>query len=95
MPWAVRDYVNRTLDRNPLYAGNIGPVQIHLWRGAYTIHEIRIVKTSGKVSVPFFAAPAVDLSVEWGALWHGAVVGGERRRSVRHGRCSRARHAQR
>src|SRR5712672_2616110 len=21
LPWAVRDYVNRTLDRNPLYAG--------------------------------------------------------------------------
>ena len=25
---------NRTLDRNPLYAGTIGQVRIHLWRGA-------------------------------------------------------------
>src|SRR5690348_7176534 len=30
LPWAVRDYVNRTLDRNPLYDGQIGQVQIHL-----------------------------------------------------------------
>jgi len=37
LPWAVRDYVNRTLDRNPLYEGKIGDVQIHLWRGAYSI----------------------------------------------------------
>src|SRR5262245_30213144 len=35
MPWGVRDYVNRTLDRSPLYSGKIGKVEIHLWRGAY------------------------------------------------------------
>ena len=32
VPWAVRDYVNRTLDRNPLYAGNIGEVHIESTR---------------------------------------------------------------
>ncbi len=31
LPWAVRSYVNRTLDANPLYAGGIGGVRIHLW----------------------------------------------------------------
>ena len=35
LPWAVQNYVNRTLDLNPLYQGNIGEVRIHLWRGAY------------------------------------------------------------
>src|SRR2546423_12394166 len=60
MPWAVRDYVNRTLDRNPLYAGSVGDVQIHLWRGAYSIHDIRISKTSGNIPVPFFEARTVD-----------------------------------
>ena len=55
--------------------GHVAAVDIHLWRGAYTIHEVTIEKTTGKVPVPFFSAPAVDLSVEWGALWHGAVVG--------------------
>src|SRR5664279_2874101 len=54
LPWAVRNYVNRTLDRNPLYQGNIGQVHIQLWRGAYSIEGVRINKTTGNVPVPFF-----------------------------------------
>src|SRR4051812_20005602 len=75
MPWAVRDYVNKTLDRNPNYAGTIGDVQIHLYRGAYSIHDIRISKTTGNVPVPFFAAKAVDFAIEWKALLHHKIVG--------------------
>src|SRR5688500_17016418 len=37
LPWAVRSYVNRTIDQNPLYDGKIGDIDISLWRGAYTI----------------------------------------------------------
>src|SRR5687768_17193010 len=55
LPWAVRNYVNRTLDRNPLYAGTVGEVQLHLWRGAYSIQDVRVSKTTGNVPVPFFA----------------------------------------
>jgi len=75
MPWAVRNYVNKTLDRNPMYAGNIGEVQIHLYRGAYSIHDVRISKTTGNVPVPFFSAKAVDFAVEWKALLHHKIVG--------------------
>jgi hypothetical protein len=75
MPWAVRDYVNRTLDRNPLYAGEIGPVEIHLWRGAYAIRDVRINKTTGNVPVPFFAAKRVDFALQWDALLQRKVVG--------------------
>jgi hypothetical protein len=75
MPWMVRDYVNRTLDRNPLYAGKIGEVEIHLWRGAYSIQDINISKISGNVPVPLFAARRVDFAIQWDALWEGKVVG--------------------
>jgi hypothetical protein len=75
MPWAVRDYVNRTLDKNPMYAGSIGDVQIHLYRGAYSIHDIRISKTSGSVPVPFFSGKTVDFAIEWKALLHHRIVG--------------------
>jgi hypothetical protein len=74
LPSLVRDYVNRTLDRNPLYAGKVGEVQIHLWRGAYSILDVRISKTAGNVPVPFFAAQRVDFAVEWNALLHRRVV---------------------
>src|SRR5207247_4053133 len=75
LPWAIRDYVNRTLDRSPLYAGNIGPVEVHLWRGAYSIRDVRISKTTGDVPVPFFAAKRIDFALEWKALSHHKVVG--------------------
>ncbi len=75
LPGMVRDYVNRTLDRNPMYAGNIGEVRIHLWRGAYSIEDVRIVKTTGHVPVPFFAARRVGFALEWQALLHGRLVG--------------------
>jgi hypothetical protein len=75
LPWAVRDYVNRTLDRNPLYAGQIGPVRIHLWRGAYSVESVRINKTIGNVPVPFFAVKRVDFAIQWNALAQGKIVG--------------------
>ena len=75
MPWAVRDYVNRTLDRNKLYSGKIGLVQIHLWRGAYSIQDVHISKTTGNVPVPLFTAKQVDFAVQWRNLAHGKIVG--------------------
>src|SRR5947209_15861176 len=72
----VRDYVNRKLSEIPGYRAHAAAVTLHLWRGAYQIHDIEIKKTSGKVSVPFFSAPLVDLSVQWHALiFERAAVG--------------------
>jgi hypothetical protein len=75
LPKLVRAYVNRTLDRNPLYEGTIGEVHIHLWRGAYSVENVRIHKTTGNVPVPFFAATGIDFALEWKALLHRHVVG--------------------
>ena len=75
MPWAVLHYVNRTIDRSPLYDGEIGDVRIHLWRGAYSLRDVRLNKTTGNVPVPFFAAPRLDFAIQWKALFHGKIVG--------------------
>jgi len=75
LPRVVRYYVNRTLSQSPLYSGRIGDVELHLYRGAYSIHDVKISKTTGNVPVPFFAAKTVDLSIEWRALLHRKVVG--------------------
>ena len=75
LPWFLRDYVNRTLDRNPLYAGTIGEVHVQLLRGAYSIDDVRISKTTGNVPVPLFAAKRVDFALEWSSLLHRKVVG--------------------
>ncbi len=75
LPWAVRHYVNRTLDQNKLYEGKIGEVGIRLWRGAYTIQDITLSKRTGTVPVPFFTAKRVEFSIQWNALLHRRVVG--------------------
>ena len=75
LPWALRSYVNRTLDQNPLYDGKIGDIDVHLWRGAYSIEDIRLVKTTGNVPVPLFHAKRLDLAIEWRALFSGKIVG--------------------
>src|SRR5438477_2038812 len=72
----VRDYVNRKLSEIPGYRAHVAAVTLHLWRGAYQIHRLDIRKTNGKVPVPFFSAPLIDLSVQWRALiFERAFVG--------------------
>jgi hypothetical protein len=75
LPAAIEDYVNRTLDRDPIFAGRIGEIRIHLWRGAYSIYDVNISKTTGNVPVPLFSAKRVDFSMEWNAIWHRRLVG--------------------
>ena len=74
LPFVLESYVNHQLNRAGDYSGRIGPVTIHLWRGAYQIHDIHISKNGGKVPVPFFSTAVLDLSLEWSELFHGALV---------------------
>lgn len=74
-PRMVNSYVNRVLQRIPNYRGSIKEVDIHLWRGAYQIHGLKLEKKSGEVFVPFVYCPTLDLSVEWKALFDGSFVG--------------------
>ena len=64
-PFAVQRYVNRVLDRAEGYNGRIGDVDLALIRGAYQIEDVEILKSDGKVPVPLFKSPLVDLSIEW------------------------------
>ena len=71
--WIERK-INARLDRIGDYHGHVEDVSLHLWRGAYELHELTIEKTSGKVPVPLLSAPLVDLSVSWRALFDGGIV---------------------
>ena len=66
-------YVNRVIDQNKLYDGKIGGITIDLWRGRYSIDRIKLLKTTGNVSSPFFECERLDLAVEWNALLHRNV----------------------
>jgi hypothetical protein len=74
MPYALKDYANRQLNASHDYGGSIGDVTVHLWRGAYRIHKINIVKRDKEVSTPLFSASFLDLSLQWSELIHGKLV---------------------
>lgn len=75
LPSIIVRYVNKTLDQSPMYDGKIDDVDLHIYRGAYTIKNVRLIKTTGSVPVPLFSSDHIDLAISWDALRHGKVVG--------------------
>ena len=74
MPYVVKDVVNDQLATLDSYRGHVGDIDIHLWRGAYSIDAIVIEKIGAARPVPFFRADRLDLSVEWRSLFRGSLV---------------------
>jgi hypothetical protein len=75
LPSILLRLVNRELSHIKGYYGHVDDIDVALIRGAYTLKAIKLDRVGGKVPVPFFSADAIDLSIEWGALLHGAIDG--------------------
>lgn len=75
LPYIVKDYVNKTLSDMPGYTGHVSDVDLHIYRGAYKIEGLVLDKIDGDERVPFVEISAIDLSVEWKALFKGAITG--------------------
>lgn len=83
LPYIVLKYVNNKLANLTDYYGHVEDIDIYLYRGAYVIKDIEIVKLDrekdgidAKVdTTPFFKSPEIDLSVQWSALFKGRIVG--------------------
>jgi hypothetical protein len=74
LPSLVERQINIGMAQLGEYHGYVGDVDLHLWRGAYAINDMVIEKSSGKIPVPLFKAPHIDLSVSWREIFHGAIV---------------------
>jgi hypothetical protein len=73
LPFFVLNYLNGRLANMGAYRGHVVSIDIHLWRGAYTMDGVVIKNVEGKVPVLFFNAPRIDIAVSWRALSHGVV----------------------
>jgi len=75
LPYVVLKYVNNKLAGLEDYYGHVEDIDLSLYRGAYVIKDLKILKTEkvGKKidSIPFFKTPVIDLSVQWKALLKG------------------------
>jgi hypothetical protein len=76
LPYVVLRYVNNSLANMEGYYGHVEDVDLSLYRGAYTVDSIYLNKVDkNNKQTPFFAASAIDLSVEWKSLFKGSLVG--------------------
>src|SRR5690606_27155577 len=75
MPWFVERYVNRQLADIGDYSGHVEDVDLALLRGAYTLHDLILVKVASTADAPFLELPVMDISLEWRALLDGELVG--------------------
>src|SRR5450759_720706 len=77
LPYVVLHYANKALADVKGYYGHIDDIDLSIYRGAYIINDIYLNKVDSvsKQQTPFFKSRNIDLSVEWGALFHGSIVG--------------------
>jgi hypothetical protein len=74
LPGIVKDEVNARLQALEAYDGQVEDVDLAIWRGAYRVDGIKIVKTGSDQPTPFFSADHADFSVEWKSLLRGSLV---------------------
>ena len=75
LPYFVTNYVNKVLADIEGYTGSIEDVDLALYRGAYQIHGLELFSVEKDIKTPFVAIKTIDISVEWKALFDGAIVG--------------------
>ena len=77
LPSIVLHFANKNLATMKGYYGHIHDIDLFIIRGAYRIDSVYLNKIDLHTNkqTPFFSASHVDLSVEWGALFHGSLVG--------------------
>ena len=75
LPFALTRYVNARIENLKSYDGSVGAVRVNLFKGGYTLLNLRLTKRGANLPVPFLAAERVDLEVEWTELFRGNLTG--------------------
>lgn len=74
LPAVVHRLINQRLAGIPGYTGYVNDVDLHLWRGAYSLHGVGILRENEGVREPFFLARHIDFSLAWRELWQRKIV---------------------
>lgn len=74
LPSVVKWVINDRLANLDGYYGHVEDVDIALWRGAYQLDALNIMKVGGDVPVPFFSVDETDISIDWWAVLEGQIV---------------------
>lgn len=75
LPQILRSHVNARLAEMGDYAGRVANIDVALLRGAYTLHDLVVVKREADNETPFLDLAEIDISLHWRALLSGELVG--------------------
>ena len=69
LPGFVLDALNENMEQmGEEYRGEVGDVDIAIFRGAYRLSDVTIRKVQENEQVPFFHVPEVNISMQWRPL---------------------------
>ncbi len=72
-PWIIRAAINDRLASLDGYSGHVEDIDLHLWRGAYKMKELRLTRTIEEEQAPFLSAATLDFSLSWGEILKGRI----------------------
>ncbi|MEO7174412.1 MAG: DUF748 domain-containing protein [Saprospiraceae bacterium] len=77
LPYVMLYYANKSLAKIDGYYGHIEDIDVALYRGAYRIDSFYLNKVDAvsKKQEAFIHSKAIDLSLEWKAIFKGKLVG--------------------
>lgn len=75
LPTILLKLTNNALADMEDYYGEVEDLDVALLRGGFTIYNLKIEKENMNIPVPFLDIKRVDLSIHWGALLNGSLVG--------------------
>lgn len=75
LPIGVHHYLDRRIEHMGPYHGSMSDVDLHIWRGSYTIRNLRVDKIGAPAKEPFLQAPRTEIAVSYGDLLHGHLRG--------------------
>lgn len=77
LPYIILHFANKTLAKMNGYYGHVKDIDLALYRGAYKIKKMYLHKKDSltNLETEFFDTEEIDLSVQWGALLDGRIVG--------------------
>ncbi len=77
LPYILCYVINNRMANIPGYYGQVDDVDLAIYRGAYVLNDIYLDKKDSLTGeqTPFLSGKRVDLSIEWGELFQGNLVG--------------------
>lgn len=73
-PFVVRAAIDHRLARIAGYSGQVRDVDLHVWRGAYRLREVKLTRRVGTEQAPFLDVGEIEFSLAWRELLHGRIL---------------------